>query len=154
LNSVYNWSVQNQDESEYYRTLPSDLTGAGYFVAHICFHVDGGYFANRICRLIVQYYGGFDASKSHFALRGMPEYGKLPDNAQRCSYCQKKKEESNVTVLRGCASCGVVHYCGQECQKADWKRHKESCKIWSEENKNRGERVGENRKRREKKDKA
>jgi hypothetical protein len=38
-------------------------------------------------------------------------------------------------ALRSCASCGVVSYCGKECQKADWKRHKERCKIWTEEKK-------------------
>lgn len=42
-------------------------------------------------------------------------------------------------AARGCAACGAtgsalqcgrckaVHYCGRECQKRDWKNHKESC---------------------------
>jgi hypothetical protein len=62
----------------------------------------------------------------------MPEYGKLPDNAHRCSNCLEKKESK---ALSFCASCGVVRYCGKECQKADWKRHKESCELWMEERK-------------------
>jgi hypothetical protein len=62
----------------------------------------------------------------------MPEYGKLPDNAQRCRGCLEEKESK---VLGSCASCGVVRYCGRECQKEDWKRHKENCKIWSKEKK-------------------
>jgi hypothetical protein len=136
LHYTYNWSVENQVEDDAHRTLPSDLSKVGHFVAHCFFDAAGGEYGNGIARLITQYYGGFDASKSSFALRGMPAYGKLPDNAVRCSNCLEKKKESKA-LLR-CASCGFVRYCGRECQKTDWKRHKESCKLWSEENKKKG----------------
>jgi ankyrin repeat protein len=135
LHHTYNWSVENQVEEEVHRTLPPDLSKVGHFVASCFFDVAGGNYGNGIVRLIVQYYGGFDASKSQFALRGTPKYGKLPDNAHRCSNCLEKKESK---ALRACSSCGVVRYCGKECQKIDWKRHKASCKLWSEEKKKKG----------------
>jgi hypothetical protein len=80
--------------------------------------------------------GGFDGSKSNFALRGKLEYGKGADNAQRCTNCQQTKKETKVAAaLRACASCDGARYCGKDCHKAYWKRHKESCKIRVEEKK-------------------
>jgi hypothetical protein len=105
LNYTFNWSVANQIDEQVHRTLPSDLIGAGHFVAHCFFDVGGGELGNGIARLIMQYYGGFDASKSPFALRGRPEYGKLPDNAHRCCNCLEEKESK---ALRACASCDRV----------------------------------------------
>ena len=29
--------------------------------------------------------------------------------------------------IKKCGRCGVVGYCSKECQKEDWKKHKESC---------------------------
>jgi hypothetical protein len=120
-NYLYNWSVENQDESEYYRSLPSDLTGVGYFVAHCLMHVDGGYFSNRICRLITQFYGGFDDSKSNFALIGMPELGKVPETRTRCSSCEQHSKKEMLQC------CTRTRYCSTKCQKAHFKKHKKVC---------------------------
>jgi hypothetical protein len=133
LYRVCKWSLANQVEAEVCRTLPRALTGVGTFICRCWFDCAGGgndinaaadTLGNGIGRLIMQFYGGFDASKSPFALRGKPEYGKCPDNAARCSGCLEKKESKS---LRACASCGVVRYCGKDCQRTDWKRHKKSC---------------------------
>jgi hypothetical protein len=142
---TYQWSLANQVEDDARRTLPPSLSKVGRFVCQCWFDCAGGgkdinaaadTLGNRIGRLIMQFYGGFDASKCPFALRGTPEYGKLPDKAHRCSGCLEAKKESKD--LRSCASCGKVRYRGTVCQKADWKRHKESCKKWSEEKKKKG----------------
>jgi hypothetical protein len=141
LDYLYNWSVANQVEAEVCRTLPPALTNVGTFICRCWFDCAGGgnnnnaaadTLGNGVGRLIMQFYGGFDASKSHFALRGKPAYGKCPDNAARCSGCLEKKESK---ALHACSSCGVVRYCGKGCQKTDWKRHKKSCAIWSKEKK-------------------
>jgi hypothetical protein len=135
-NRLYNWSVENQVESEFHRTLPANLSGVGHFVAHCFFDVGGGSPDNGIARLITQFYGGFDESraKSPFALIGMPEYGKLPDTATRCSNCRVQAK----TGKKWLRCCGKVGYCSKECQLADWKRgHKKSC----ERNKNNGSNV-------------
>jgi ankyrin repeat protein len=150
---TYKWSIANQIEDEARRTLPPDLSDVGKFICSCWFDCAGGgndmsntsdTIGNGIGRLIMQYYGGFNASKSPFALRGKPKYGKLPDNAARCSGCLEVKESK---VLQCCASCGVVRYCGRECQKADWKRHKCNCKIWTEEKKKKAAGGGEQKKR-------
>jgi hypothetical protein len=47
----------------------------------------------------------------------------------------EKKESKESKALKSCASCGRARYCGKGCQVADWKRHKKSCKVWSEEKK-------------------
>eukprot|EP01006_Ploeotia_vitrea_P008003 TRINITY_DN18822_c0_g1_i1.p1 TRINITY_DN18822_c0_g1~~TRINITY_DN18822_c0_g1_i1.p1 ORF type:complete len:140 (+),score=31.84 TRINITY_DN18822_c0_g1_i1:274-693(+) len=40
-----------------------------------------------------------------------------------CDACDKFCEK----ILR-CEGCKAAHYCGRECQKADWKAHKKECK--------------------------
>ncbi|CAB4036920.1 Stress-induced-phospho 1, partial [Paramuricea clavata] len=42
--------------------------------------------------------------------------------AKLCYYC--KKTEKN---LKKCTNCFMAQYCGRECQKSDWKNHKEVC---------------------------
>ncbi len=39
-----------------------------------------------------------------------------------CYYC--KKPEMNI---RKCSNCYTAQYCGKQCQKSDWKNHKEVC---------------------------
>jgi TPR repeat protein len=41
---------------------------------------------------------------------------------KKCSTCD------SGTDLKSCAGCGQVWYCNAECQKKDWKKHKEMCK--------------------------
>ena len=39
---------------------------------------------------------------------------------------------SNTVGLRACASCKMAKYCCKECQRADWKSHKELCKAFTQ----------------------
>ncbi|KAH7052406.1 hypothetical protein B0J12DRAFT_72628 [Macrophomina phaseolina] len=44
----------------------------------------------------------------------------------RCRVCGK------VEGTKRCAGCGVVRYCGRECQRADWRRgHRRVCETWA-----------------------
>ena len=43
----------------------------------------------------------------------------------RCAYCGNRPPSKP----QRCARCHKVFYCGQECQKADWKDHKAICKL-------------------------
>jgi hypothetical protein len=95
---------------------------------------------NGVGCLVMQYYGGFDTSKSPFTLRGKPEYGKLPDNTPRWGWKKASKPLSRVAL----AAKGLfVIAGGWACQKADLKRHKCNCKIWSEGKKDEEEEGGE-----------
>lgn len=47
------------------------------------------------------------------------------DVVPRCSECNK---ESNNLMI--CGRCGLVRYCGRECQCKAWPMHKESCAIF------------------------
>jgi hypothetical protein len=76
---------------------------------------------NGISRLIMSFYGGFDASKSPFALLGMPEQGKLPDALTRCSWCIQGKEKGMLQC------CSQTRYCGRVCQIAHRKKHRLVC---------------------------
>ena len=54
-------------------------------------------------------------------LRHMPE-------STSCRNCDKGKQE--VGPIRKCTGCGIVGYCGKECQREHWDAvHKEECKI-------------------------
>merc|ERR1719401_989759 len=46
-----------------------------------------------------------------------------------CRHCDKRAE---YRALLDCSRCRSVHYCSAECQKADWKDHKEVCKFFCE----------------------
>ncbi len=41
-----------------------------------------------------------------------------------CSQHARKVERSKMLC---CSRCGIANYCSRECQKADWKSHKEGC---------------------------
>lgn len=41
--------------------------------------------------------------------------------ANYCSYCTNPKASSI------CSKCKAVHYCAKECQRGDWKLHKDLC---------------------------
>ncbi|KAH6912748.1 hypothetical protein BKA70DRAFT_1264839 [Coprinopsis sp. MPI-PUGE-AT-0042] len=43
-------------------------------------------------------------------------------NLHHCSVCKKKAK------VQLCSNCVEVAYCGQECQKGDWKDHKTACR--------------------------
>ncbi len=54
--------------------------------------------------------------------------GNDPDKAIKCvdvhfcTACRKPQTEDNM--LSHCGGCGLVAYCGQDCQKAHWAKHK------------------------------
>ncbi|KAI5814378.1 hypothetical protein BZA77DRAFT_295075 [Pyronema omphalodes] len=49
------------------------------------------------------------------------------NGSSECYNCQKKDVE-----LKRCARCQSIHYCGKDCQTADWKEHKKLCKAFVE----------------------
>ena len=42
-----------------------------------------------------------------------------------CHHCTRRFERR---ALKDCTGCRKVQYCSEQCQKADWSRHKEDCK--------------------------
>ncbi|KAF8169934.1 hypothetical protein BJ912DRAFT_933544 [Pholiota molesta] len=44
-----------------------------------------------------------------------------------CLNCEDNKTAQSQ--LNRCGGCELVRYCGADCQKSDWKRHKKICKI-------------------------
>jgi len=64
--------------------------------------------------------------KDSFRASDLASTSSSPTHAQnRCGHCQKEKPPSQ---LSSCGRCKNIRYCGSECQRADWKRHKKSCK--------------------------
>jgi hypothetical protein len=49
-----------------------------------------------------------------------------PWEEPKCTACKKRKSELE-TSLKYCAKCKEAEYCSRECQKDDWKRHKQFC---------------------------
>ena len=58
---------------------------------------------------------------------------------RRCVHCKRaadgrrpaepRSAAPRKVKLRSCAACGMVSYCGAECQRADWPQHKELCRY-------------------------
>lgn len=46
---------------------------------------------------------------------------------ERCDCCLKHPDSSNIKGVKSCSRCKYVFYCGKECQKQDWKLHKNEC---------------------------
>jgi hypothetical protein len=77
LDRVFNWSLANQIESEFYMTLPSDLSSIGRFLAHCWLHVDASGVDNGIARLLMQFAFGFNSDRRR--LIGLPREEALLD---------------------------------------------------------------------------
>lgn len=45
---------------------------------------------------------------------------------RNCSTCNK----SSLEKMKLCSKCKYAYYCSQECQKEDWPKHKEKCKLY------------------------
>ncbi len=67
-----------------------------------------------------------------------PFFGRTDDDAgtiaaprcwQRCAVCLRPSDAAGDVRLKRCTSCGVVSYCGRNCQRIDWKKrhHREEC---------------------------
>jgi MYND finger len=70
----------------------------------------------------------FEIALNHYQNDGTP----YDFYAERCKGpgCNKAKEELEEGVnLKLCAKCKLVSYCGKECQKAHWPKHKKQCKT-------------------------
>ena len=46
-------------------------------------------------------------------------------NEVECDYCAGKTEK----LKHRCSQCHVAFYCGKDCQKGDWKRHRPLCLL-------------------------
>ncbi|KAJ6617517.1 hypothetical protein B0H10DRAFT_1797148 [Mycena sp. CBHHK59/15] len=48
-----------------------------------------------------------------------------------CAVCHNETEESRKT-LKQCSRCELTRYCSVDCQRTDWSRHKDCCKVVKE----------------------
>jgi splicing suppressor protein 51 len=53
----------------------------------------------------------------------------MADAIPACETCKKTASAANVDALKQCAKCKKTVYCSRECQKADWKAHKNICAL-------------------------
>ncbi|KAH9842151.1 CBR-SET-14 protein [Teratosphaeria destructans] len=52
--------------------------------------------------------------------------GVAPGDPSRCHHCNKT-DGRPAQPLKTCRGCSTAWYCGRECQKKHWKRHRPSC---------------------------
>jgi ankyrin repeat protein len=52
----------------------------------------------------------------------------VEERAVRCGYSKCGRSEEDGETFNRCSRCKKVHYCGRECQRADWPKHKAACK--------------------------
>ena len=54
-----------------------------------------------------------------------PEPRRTREDRRACGFCGQVEKK-----MMSCAGCGQVRYCGRECQKQAWPRHKQDCKKY------------------------
>ncbi|KAH6869723.1 hypothetical protein BKA70DRAFT_1210708 [Coprinopsis sp. MPI-PUGE-AT-0042] len=59
-----------------------------------------------------------------FAVSYLETVGRSPET-RKCARCRRRGNPH----LKECSACQQVRYCSPACQKADWKRHKPTCKA-------------------------
>ncbi|KAF2256980.1 hypothetical protein BU26DRAFT_575369 [Trematosphaeria pertusa] len=52
-------------------------------------------------------------------------------NPDSCAWCQRSPAKVGH-ALQKCGRCKMLYYCQKVCQEADWKHHKEECRIISQ----------------------
>ncbi|KAI0367430.1 hypothetical protein BV20DRAFT_1000672 [Pilatotrama ljubarskyi] len=62
----------------------------------------------------------------------LPPFPKRPAGvtyplAGSCARCERDESATNQDALKRCSKCKLTRYCGVECQKNDWPRHKVAC---------------------------
>lgn len=82
------------------------------------------------------YYCSFECRDAHAMEHAVhcnliAEHGPFVDK-MLCRHCGVA--ENSETPHKRCGRCKWATYCSQECQKADWKKHKSSCKLVAEKN--------------------
>ena len=55
----------------------------------------------------------------------MPET--VDEKRRICHNCQNKAYGKKANKYKVCSVCHTIAYCGKECQRKDWPRHKENC---------------------------
>ena len=45
----------------------------------------------------------------------------------KCNCCGRVKGSNSGLTLNKCSRCKKIYYCGKECQRKDWKKHKGTC---------------------------
>ena len=67
--------------------------------------------------------------KRNFALTLEEMDQLLKVGGERCDCCGKSREELGKTLLEYCTACKKAYYCGEDCQKKQWKAgHKKWCR--------------------------
>ena len=67
-----------------------------------------------------------ESSAMHGGTRSLDVKQQQTPINEMCSYCKRSH-----SPLKKCLSCGKVQYCGKECQRKHWKKHKSTCKLSS-----------------------
>ena len=99
-------------------------------LVHRCNNYEYKPFRN-IVDILIEHNGRLNDKKHEHVLRSKVEqYGDkdfvarirkaMPREENKCEKCLK-------SAVKKCASCCLVFYCSQTCQKLDWKFHKVSC---------------------------
>jgi hypothetical protein len=57
--------------------------------------------------------------------------GSVSNAIKMCSHCERLETHMDNASLMKCQRCKSIYYCSKECQLADWKNHKEICKVVS-----------------------
>ena len=67
---------------------------------------------------LVQPYMSTAVTNPQYRMQAVKEY----ESKRKCSFCGTRSDD-----LKKCGRCGEAQYCGQDCQKAHWKEHKQAC---------------------------
>ena len=64
-------------------------------------------------------------NSSYNVVKHLPKHG-------LCCFLGCSHPKVELGKMWSCEACRREHYCSEECQAAEWSRHREECKVWRE----------------------
>lgn len=83
--------------------------------------------SGKVLRAVLQDKSGIRKTRENIFQKLEYLVDAVDESQPRCKNCDKS--QTSIAKMKTCSGCRVARYCSRECQKADWKTHKQECRA-------------------------